>query len=95
MKIEQPILTFLVSRENLSFPGSMVAKQSKFSFSLQTEKGKSLSRSNYPSGFLVRRELLEGRKRSLFMHAPDFTPRKADSSFSPQKPSTSSLEVWN
>ncbi|KAH6802915.1 hypothetical protein C2S51_034361 [Perilla frutescens var. frutescens] len=62
---------------------------------LKTERGKSLSRSSYPSGFLVRRELLEGKKRSLCMHAQDSTgdsPRKVDSYFSPMKPSTSSLE---
>ncbi|XP_057808065.1 uncharacterized protein LOC131022575 isoform X2 [Salvia miltiorrhiza] len=65
---------------------------------LKTERGKSLSRSNYPSGFLVRRELLQGRKRSLSlcMHAQDSiggSPRKADSPFLPKKSiSLSSLE---
>lgn len=52
---------------------------------LKAERGKSLSKSNYPSGFLVRRDLLEDRKRSLCMHAQD-------SYFPPKKPSTSSLE---
>ncbi|KAL8517354.1 hypothetical protein ACS0TY_015553 [Phlomoides rotata] len=46
----------------------------------KTENGKSLSRSTYTSRFLVRREVLQGRKRSL-------------SNFSPIKPSKTLLEV--
>lgn len=76
--------------------GTDKERNGNLSAELKTEGGKSLSRSNYPSGFLVRREPLEGRKRSLCIHAQDPTsgsPRKIVSYFSPKKPSTSSLEA--
>ncbi|KAK4418970.1 Mitogen-activated protein kinase-binding protein 1 [Sesamum alatum] len=46
---------------------------------MKTDRGKSSTRTSHLSQFLVRREHLEGRKRSLCMHAQDSTsefPRK-------------------
>ncbi|XP_011094969.1 mitogen-activated protein kinase-binding protein 1 [Sesamum indicum] len=40
---------------------------------MKTDRGKSLTRNSYLSQFLVRRELLEGSKRSLCMQAQDST----------------------
>ncbi|KAI3474177.1 hypothetical protein Pfo_028965 [Paulownia fortunei] len=68
---------------------------------LKTDGGKSSTRGSYLSEFIVRRELLEGRKRSLCMHAQDSIGRslrkteRTNSDFLPMKPSKSLLEVWH
>ncbi|KAI3474427.1 hypothetical protein Pfo_029288 [Paulownia fortunei] len=68
---------------------------------LKTDRGKSSTRGSYLSEFIVRRELLEGRKRSLCMHAQDSIggslrkTERTNSDFLPMKPSKSLLEVWH